>query len=450
MNNIKISRHQKILISIILISIILKLILFFSAYHGDLKQITEPDSKGYYAPAKILLETGHYMNYDGTQHMFFRTPGYPTFIAIIYFLFGYHLSAIIIAQILLSSLLIITAYYIAKQLFSLRVGLLAAFLVATDYLLLGYTYSVLTDMLFALFMGLFYMVGVSLLTEDKSKYLLSFLLGLFLSVATLIRPISYFMIFALVIGLLIFAISQRFEFKKIVLFMFCFIVPNIVLIGGWQIRNYETIGTYQFSGVMGSGGIKNFFPENYRLYGKNDKKIGVKQDMQILAKDPMLTLKYVLKGAKQVLMGSDTVLYAFLGREQDIVNLESIKRQLLSSHFKNAANIFATSSFNWTILASPFFLLSPKLLFLAVLSVFILRKKSSKPLWFAHIFLFCAVLYFLALSSNASGYARFRLPFQLIIDCYAAAGLMFLIKLLRKIKKNSMIQNSKNNLSSEH
>lgn len=49
--------------------------------------------------------------------MFEITPGYPTFLARIFALFRQNLSAIIIVQITLSSLLIIEGYYIDRSLF---------------------------------------------------------------------------------------------------------------------------------------------------------------------------------------------------------------------------------------------------------------------------------------------------------------------------------------------
>lgn len=144
----KLYQQRWILSAIVIVAFVLKLSLFFIFYHGDVHQITQPDSEDYLAPVKSLIMNGNYGN------ILSRTPGYPTFIAILFVLFGQHLSAII-TQIILSSLLIIQGYYLAHRLFSPVAAYISVILIAINFLFISYTLMVLTDLLFAIGIGFF-------------------------------------------------------------------------------------------------------------------------------------------------------------------------------------------------------------------------------------------------------------------------------------------------------
>ncbi len=441
-NSIKSSsiHYRSILIGIVLGGVLLKLILLFLFYHHNVKQLMQPDSGTYLIPAQYLLKTGHYLLAPHI-YMFFRTPAYPTFIALIFFIFGDHLLAVVIAQILLSSVLVVCAYFIAARLFSLKAGIYAACIVALDYLLTGYTYMVLTDMLFAVFIGLFFMMGVFFLTEKAPKYRYVFFMGFFLALATLARPISYFLIIPIAFGVLFFSITRRFRFKKTALILLLLFLPNVLLVGGWQLRNKMTVDTFQYSNIMGVGGFKIFFPKVYQSVQNKNQKLGIKQDVDILLHHPLLTIKQIMIGSLRVMFGTDHTLLRFFDPNQDMRVFRKIKHDLLQYQFKDAMTTFLQRHYSWFVLIYIALILWVNLLLYlcAGLALFKLRgQKQISSLWIAHVFLIGSAAYFLLFSSNAASYARFRLPFQIIIDCYAAAGAYFALQKLKSlIRKDS-------------
>ena len=188
-----------ILLAIIGFSILCKMTLFLAFFHGDINQIAQPDTGTYLQPALSLLNYGHYGD------MFERTPGYPTFIAALYWVFGEHLQVIIIAQIVLSGVLIAEGYFIAKQLFSERVGLLSALLLAVNFLFFGFNLLILSETLFVVLIGAAFLAGSYLFSGHPRFFLFSFLLGLFLALSTITRPISYYLIVPFVIGFICYA-----------------------------------------------------------------------------------------------------------------------------------------------------------------------------------------------------------------------------------------------------
>ncbi len=163
--------QQWILSSIIFFSLLFKLS-FFICYHGEIYQIIRTDSFDYLRPAKTLLLNGHYGD------LFERTPGHPSFIAIIFSLFGQYLAAIVMAQILLSSLLIIKAYLDSLPI-SLSPAYLSAFLIAFNFLLLRYTLVILMELLFAIVIGFTFLIARYLFSSRSYKLELIFSLGLF-------------------------------------------------------------------------------------------------------------------------------------------------------------------------------------------------------------------------------------------------------------------------------
>ena len=71
-------RHHKttlFLSGLIILSLFIKLFIFLFFFHGNAEQITQPDSNSYLAPAQSLLSQHSF------YEMFERTPGYPLFIA---------------------------------------------------------------------------------------------------------------------------------------------------------------------------------------------------------------------------------------------------------------------------------------------------------------------------------------------------------------------------------
>ena len=66
-------------------------------------------------------------------------------------------------------------------------------------------------------------------------------LGLILSVATLLRPVTYYFPLVVVFFLLLRFARQRARWSDVAKMTTAFLVPIVVLLGGWQFRNHERV-----------------------------------------------------------------------------------------------------------------------------------------------------------------------------------------------------------------
>lgn len=219
------------------------------------EKILQPDSSGYERPAQSFLETGRFVESSEIQEffamlygsapstlprpMFIRTPGYPLFIAGAYSL-GADRRALIIVQIVLSGLAVWLTYVLGKILFSAWAGVLAALLIALDPATEWCAQVILSESLLSLFVTAAVIVAVTLFRRATSLKAIS--LGTLLGIAILVKPVAYYLPIPIFAVLLWGHVSKR--------YLAAALAPLILLVGGWQVRNLETIRTAMFSGVQ--------------------------------------------------------------------------------------------------------------------------------------------------------------------------------------------------------
>ncbi len=451
------SQHRRAkvapIILIVLLTILVKLALFFIFYKGWASQITWEDTNSYLIPAKTLLNTGHFLNANHIP-MFFRTPGYPIFIAFVFFLLGPGLSKIIVFQIVLSAVPIISAYVIGLKLGNRKLGLVAAVLISVNYLLLSYTFTVMSDMLFVVFLSLMLMFGVFILSARRPQYSHSFLMGLFMALVTLTRPVSYFLIIPILIGVVLFGLSKGFPKKSIMLMVLLIALPSVVLVGGWQLRNKHVVGTFQYAQVMGNEGIYRYFPKNYELYAKahdrNQKKnsklsIGMLQNIEIVFSHPFLTLNYFKQGlSTNFFMLDPQFLQNFLFPDKPLLPLSRVVRNFFKYiHVRTWRDYIRFFSYcALTLLYYTIRALVVLLYLFAVIGIVSALKIKDKHVRFAEIFMLGCALYFILLSSNAIVLPRYSLPMQIILTYYMARGIIFFVNRIKFFLTNAVSRES--------
>ena len=141
-----------------------------------------------------------------------RVPGYPLFIASIYTLFGEELWNVISIQILLDSINCVVIALMAKTLFS-KGFWIAGILSAVNLNMVILSVSLLTDTLFLFLFILFLFSLLQYLQNERTRWLV--LLVLFISLATLVRPSSYYLLPILLIGLVSWRLWHRDTILKI-------------------------------------------------------------------------------------------------------------------------------------------------------------------------------------------------------------------------------------------
>ena len=198
-------RNAILLILIIIVGGISKITLFFMVQADDPSRIFSPDSASYVNTARAFLKTGRFAISPDRPDIpqVVRTPGYPFFIASIFFFFGEKYPALIIVQILVSLGTIVVTYFIALKLWDHHIAVLSAFLLALDLPSFINSLQVLTETLFTFVVSLTVFAGLCMLKDSRHIALWALLYGILLSLATLIRPVAYNVIFLVSITMLV-------------------------------------------------------------------------------------------------------------------------------------------------------------------------------------------------------------------------------------------------------
>jgi hypothetical protein len=81
--------------------------------------VVQVDSASYLRPALALLNDSHFLQSRGShQPEFVRTPGYPAFIAFVYLVFGVSHAALLLAQVVVSTLTVLVVWRLGVRMWS--------------------------------------------------------------------------------------------------------------------------------------------------------------------------------------------------------------------------------------------------------------------------------------------------------------------------------------------
>jgi 4-amino-4-deoxy-L-arabinose transferase-like glycosyltransferase len=174
-----------------------------------------------------------------------RTPVYPVYLFVTNHITDSQLVGPMLLQVLVGVGVVYVTYRLGLSLFSQPVGLCAAAILAIDPLSILYSSLVLTETLFSLFLTSSVLM---LWRPSGNNWRRGLAAGLLLGLATLTRPISFYLVVPLAVAYLI---LERNSLRKAALAAACFLVGFGVLTGGWIIRNYETSGLTAISSVEG-------------------------------------------------------------------------------------------------------------------------------------------------------------------------------------------------------
>ena len=210
----------------------------------------EGDTPTYLGPAHELLAHGTFDSGNPPgQPEFLRTPGYPVFIAAVHRVFGENNTSVLLVQVALSGLTVFLVYLLAARIWSVPIGLLAAVL-ATLEPLQNYTSATLvTESLGALLLILLAAVGFVALRQNPLRPWRCALLGLVMAVATLVRPVTYYLPLLVLVLLFVRRARRHDRWLELAKVTVAFLLPLVVLVGGWQLRNHERVDSWRFSGI---------------------------------------------------------------------------------------------------------------------------------------------------------------------------------------------------------
>jgi len=181
---------------------------------------------------------------DGSS-FFNRVPGYSLFIALVYKIFGINISYVEWAQIFIASLIPILIFFLSLTFFPQNMLLAKVVSVYSAFHVGFIIFScyLMSESLFIVFFLLFLLFFFS----RTSSFTHIFLSGLFLGIASLVRPVGHYMLLILVFLLFLQKICFLEKLKRITLFLVAWIIP----IGWLLLRNYLLTGFMFFHTLPG-------------------------------------------------------------------------------------------------------------------------------------------------------------------------------------------------------
>lgn len=247
------------LCAITLLALAVRAITFsnFTSLHERFRQ---PDSLDYHYAA-LYIKHGYGMTEPGKNRpLFWRTPGYPAYLATFYQAFNapaaaklsyarHALNYALWTQIIICSLLPILVYLLAYSMFAnTTISLISAFLVAISpgfVLTSGY---LLTDglgsLLFILFLLFFWR---AFFQHKKRSLFFACAAALALGVYTWFRPMGQF----IGIAATAFALFSPLPWRKKTVHAALFLAVFLMSLAPWAIRNYRLTGDYFFCPLGG-------------------------------------------------------------------------------------------------------------------------------------------------------------------------------------------------------
>jgi hypothetical protein len=237
------------------------------------------DQSMYIQLGKTMAKTGSFIQDTNNDYTAVtdRLPGYPALLAAIYTLFGENNMAIVAVQILIDSLTCVVIGLIAESVVN-RGFVIAGMVSALNLNMIILSGMILTDTLFLFLFSLFILfIFYYLKSTSKLHIILSIS---FLCVATLVRPVSYYLLLLLLPLLVVFLIWKKISLKNTVYSLMLYLIPVIIIFGPTHYRNYNEYNSFSLVSQGGGHALYWVVPATYQYSGQ-----GSYQEGQVFAED---------------------------------------------------------------------------------------------------------------------------------------------------------------------
>ena len=178
-----------------------------------------------------------------------RTPGYPAFLVPILWLTDSEW-AISPIQAVVSLLAVAATALVGWRLFGRTAGLLAGAVVAVDPLQFLSGGTIMTESLETVVLTAIVAVGAMVFalrrpTQVPAAAMVA--LGVLAGVATMVRPT--FWLYPIVLLALLAVRFRSLGWRPLAFRLLAFALPVVVVVGGWQLRNHSTVGSWDVAGI---------------------------------------------------------------------------------------------------------------------------------------------------------------------------------------------------------
>jgi len=434
---------------LLLVLLAVRMTLLTSVYESHPMNLVAQDSESYDRLARSILHDGRFAKeVSGVERPdVIRTPGYPFYIASAYALFGVDTFWPLAIQVVLSVLTLIPLYWMGAMIWSQETGFTAALLYALDYISLLASQMLLTDSLYVFTLVSALSLGVAALLKDRRIRWLLLCFGTLLAVATLIRPVSYYLIAPVLLGFG-FVYLKKSGWKKAAGHTLLIALPWLLIVGGWQARNYAVADTTELSAIKGINlmryrgayiiakrdGIsmqeaqevfRNEIPGLQNMSDSEKSAAYTDKAVDLIKAHPGHAVSAQVQGTVQLLLvpGEGDVL-RFLGFESPpsggvagsllrLPGKEFVQKWIIDNPLYLAAFVLA------------FFYLVVLYAGCGVSLINLAQKKD--PHVSAQVFLAGVTLYFIVISGGPEGYPRLRMPITPLVALFAASGWLYLL-----------------------
>lgn len=460
--NLSKRREIFLLLIILLFSLAARSAVFLSVYSKAPSRILSSDSPSYDNSAKALLRIGRFTvspnEPDSPQTI--RTPGYPAFIAAVYFIFGEKQLPVILIQILISVGTILITYLIARSLWDSGAALLGVLLSSLYIIPFVYSQRLLTETLFTALFLLAVLSGVRLILGKGSLRKNGLFLGITLALAALVRPVGYYLVFPVIIGFFLFGKSVSGSRQEITLLLFLIAISWVILVGGWQLRNFLLTGSAEFSNIKSinllsyrAAGIiarrdnitreeakeKLFesLPDTESLSNSEVYKLYAEKGLSVIRRYPLIYISGAAQTAVYTMLSpGDNLLMWYLG----LIKKHDMKARPWRDLFKLP---FPKFIHRWLV-DRPYqfalFLFSMAFLFITYACLAsclwqIIIIDRAMPV--VHIFILGVIIYMFIVSMGPSAEAgtRFMIPVMPLLTIYSGKGLDRLFESFQRQRK---------------
>ena len=393
----------------------------------DEGRLVEPDSNDYLLNAHALLDDGRFWSSPGSgEPEFERTPGYPLFIAAIFAMTGRSVLAVALVQSVVSVLVAVPMFLLARRLFNERVGVVAIVLLLLDPLLMYFGSLILTETLATLLIVSSTALVACLVHRGEASTVRWAAVGVLLAAATHVRPGQYYLPLLVVVLLVWTGRRHGWGIRQTVPAAVGLLMPVLLLVGGWQVRNAEQVGSSRFSGIEAVNMMK------YRAAGVVAEREG--GDWREVRRELMDLYGPEFEG------GSTGEYYDRMyekGLELVLEDPVSLVKVTSAGAWRAAVSFPANTDGMFERWNLPNLAALRILIDYAMVPVWLLgfvgllkawRTAVNRP---AILTLILPVVYLFVLSSGPESYARFRVPIMPILWLFAAGGLAVTLETIR-------------------
>jgi len=428
-------------------------LLVFAVVLQKPEKMFRPDSPSYYSTALNLVDGYGYSSSSSAPYTpnIMRTPTYPFFLAFLFEIFGKNFHVVAFAQIILSVMTIVLAYYAVLRFGTQKQAFLGALLLTCSTGSVIFSNYILTETLFSWLLMIITWLLIKYHENQEGK--VAVLMGILCGVLILCRPVA--ILFPLVVVVL-YSLINQFSWRPILIHSFLFLFATVITISPWIIRNKKEANVYTISSIANFN-LLYFNAVSLRAYmeGKRQDTVrnAIKEEVESelerrnLASNQKERLAYYNTKAREIILPNiSTYLYihflqslnTFLPHINDALELFDLTQgQRGTLSVLNQKGIFAAVDYYlggryWLLLLMlPILVLLGLTYLCAAAGALVLFHKKERMILTILVFV---MLYFLLMTGPAS-IARFRLPVMTNLCILAGIGLCEIIILWKHTRK---------------